>query len=137
MSVILFLFIGQPTLTASNRTVTHDVPVNVIPRRLWDEFEEPEMPDFDVSLTNNFLYAVIFLATIIDGAYFQVSIYMPPLRVMRNVVDRMKNLSNFLTISANNSGQLTLSINTDIATITTHFKDLEHPPWSELHMAHI
>ena len=27
---------------------------------------------------------------------FQVSVYMPSLKVVRNVVDRMKNLSNFL-----------------------------------------
>ena len=31
--------------------VVHDVPVNVIPKRLWDEYEEPEMPRFDVSNT--------------------------------------------------------------------------------------
>ena len=34
--------------------VVHDVPVNVIPRRLWDEYEEPEMPRFDVSNTKCF-----------------------------------------------------------------------------------
>ena len=39
----------QPTVSAHSRIVIHDVPVNVIPRRLWDEYEEPEMPDFDVS----------------------------------------------------------------------------------------
>ena len=29
-------------------------------------------------------------------SFLQVSIYMPPLKIMKNVVDRMKNLSNFL-----------------------------------------
>lgn len=28
---------------ASSRTCTHDVPVNLIPRRLWQDFAEPEM----------------------------------------------------------------------------------------------
>ena len=39
----------QPTLSSISRVVTHDVPVDVIPRRLWHEFKEPSMPDFDVS----------------------------------------------------------------------------------------
>jgi len=39
----------QPSLSAGSRVVVHDVPVNVVPRRLWAEFEEPNMPDFDVS----------------------------------------------------------------------------------------
>lgn len=29
-------------------------------------------------------------------AWFQVSIYLPPLKTMKNIIDRMKNLSNFL-----------------------------------------
>ncbi|TKS87325.1 Checkpoint protein HUS1 [Collichthys lucidus] len=62
----------KPTLSSISRVVTHDVPVDVIPRRLWHEFKEPSMPDFDVS------------------------VYLPPLKTMKNVVDRMKNLSNFL-----------------------------------------
>ncbi|XP_063339495.1 checkpoint protein HUS1 isoform X3 [Pelmatolapia mariae] len=64
-----------PTLSSVSRVVTHDVPVDVIPRRLWHEFKEPSMPDFDVS------------------------IYLPPLKTMKNIVDRMKNLSNFLAMT--------------------------------------
>ena len=62
----------QPSLTNQSRTVVHDIPVDVIPRRLWDEYEEPEMPQFDVS------------------------IYMPPLKLLRNVIERMKTLANFV-----------------------------------------
>lgn len=29
--------------------MVHDVPVGVIPQRNWDDYEEPAMPDFDVS----------------------------------------------------------------------------------------
>lgn len=39
----------QPTLSSTNRIVTHDVPVDVIPRKLWHEFKEPAVPDFEVS----------------------------------------------------------------------------------------
>ncbi|XP_029935578.1 checkpoint protein HUS1 [Myripristis murdjan] len=94
-----------PTLSSVSRVVTHDVPVDVIPRRLWHEFKEPSMPDFDVS------------------------IYLPPLKTMKNVVDRMKNLSNFLVIEANLNGEMNLKIETDLVSVTTHFRDLGNPPW--------
>ncbi|XP_068160166.1 checkpoint protein HUS1 isoform X1 [Antennarius striatus] len=94
-----------PTLSSCSRVVTHDLPVDVIPRRLWHEFKEPNMPDFDVS------------------------IYLPPLKTMKNVVDRMKNLSNFLVMEANLNGEMNLKIETDLVSVTTHFKDLGNPPW--------
>ncbi|KAM7390040.1 hypothetical protein PAMA_008286 [Pampus argenteus] len=96
-----------PTLSSISRVVTHDIPVDVIPRRLWHEFKEPSMPDFDVS------------------------IYLPPLKTIKNVVDRMKNLSNFLVIEANLNGEMNLKIETDLVSITTHFKDLGNPPWGD------
>ncbi|XP_047205187.1 checkpoint protein HUS1 isoform X2 [Girardinichthys multiradiatus] len=97
----------QPTLSSISRIVTHDVPVDVIPRRLWQELKEPSMPDFDVS------------------------IYLPPLKTMKNVVDRMKNLSNFLVVEANLNGEMNLKIETDLVSATTHFKDLGNPPWGD------
>ncbi|XP_061599563.1 checkpoint protein HUS1 [Cololabis saira] len=96
-----------PTLSSISRVVTHDIPVEVIPRRLWHELKEPDMPDFDVS------------------------IYMPPLKTMKNVVDRMKNLSNFLIIEANLNGEMNLKIETDLVSVTTHFKDLGNPAWGD------
>ncbi|XP_010884138.1 checkpoint protein HUS1 isoform X2 [Esox lucius] len=96
-----------PTLSSVSRVVTHDIPVDVIPRRLWHDFKEPSVPDFDVS------------------------IYLPPLKTMKNVVDRMKNLSNFLVIEANLNGEMNLKIETDLVSVTTHFKDLGNPPWGD------
>ncbi|XP_057712046.1 checkpoint protein HUS1 isoform X2 [Corythoichthys intestinalis] len=96
-----------PTMSSISRVVTHDVPVEVVPRRLWHEFQEPGVPDFDVS------------------------VYLPPLKIMKNVVDRMKNLSNFLVVEADASGQMTLKIETDLVSVTTYFKDLGNPQWDE------
>ena len=39
----------QPTLTGASRTVTHEVPVSIVPERLWADYQEPNMPDIDVS----------------------------------------------------------------------------------------
>ena len=35
-------------MSSVSRVVTHDIPVEVIPKRLWNDFKEPSMPDFDV-----------------------------------------------------------------------------------------
>nr|XP_030121519.1 checkpoint protein HUS1 isoform X3 [Taeniopygia guttata] len=70
-----------PSLPSSSRIVTHDIPVGVIPRRMWNDFREPSVPDFDV-------------------------------------------------IEANLSGEMNLKIETDLVSVTTHFKDLGNPPWA-------
>lgn len=48
--------IELPSLVPTSRTVVHDVPVSVIPRRLWNNFAQPEVEQGDVSTaaeTNN------------------------------------------------------------------------------------
>lgn len=94
------------SMSSLNRIVTHDVPVSLIPRRLWIDFSEPSIPDFDVS------------------------IYLPTLKIIKNVVERMKNLSNFIVIEANRNGQINLKIETDVVCVSTHFRDLGNPPWT-------
>ncbi|XP_020917230.1 checkpoint protein HUS1 isoform X1 [Exaiptasia diaphana] len=95
--------INLPSQSSHSRIVIHDVPVGVIPQRNWEEYAEPQMPNFDVS------------------------IYMPQIKTVRNVVERMKNLSNYMTISANLKGSMTLGVDTDIVTVETHFKNLDNP----------
>ncbi|XP_023237915.1 checkpoint protein HUS1-like [Centruroides sculpturatus] len=92
-----------PSLSSYSRLVIHDVPVRVIPVRFWDEFQEPEMLQFDVSL------------------------YMPPLKIVRNIIDRMKNLDSFVTLSASPEGILVLQVENDIVTVKTRFTNLEIP----------
>ncbi|RMX52527.1 hypothetical protein pdam_00015540 [Pocillopora damicornis] len=99
--------ITLPSLTSHTRSVVHDVPVGVIPERDWEDYKEPAMPEFDVS------------------------IYMPSLTVVKNVIERMKNLSNFLILAANQNGYMTLGIDTDLASVTTHFKNLDTPTWGD------
>ncbi|XP_064409349.1 checkpoint protein HUS1 [Latimeria chalumnae] len=101
----LTVSVELPSLSSSSRIVTHDIPVGVIPRRLWIDFKEPSVPDFDVS------------------------IYLPALKTMKSIVERMKNLSNLVVIEANLNGEMNLKIETDLVSVTTHFKDLGNPPW--------
>ncbi|XP_039703051.1 checkpoint protein HUS1 [Pteropus medius] len=65
------------SVSSSSRVVTHDIPIKVIPRKLWKDLQEPVVPDSDVS------------------------IYLPVLKTVKSVVERMKNISNHLVIDAN------------------------------------
>ncbi|EMP34344.1 Checkpoint protein HUS1 [Chelonia mydas] len=76
----LTVAVELPSLSTSSRIVTHDIPVGVIPRRLWNDFREPSVPDFDV-------------------------------------------------LEANLNGEMNLKIETDLVSVTTHFKGLGNPPW--------
>ncbi|XP_070623220.1 checkpoint protein HUS1 isoform X2 [Erythrolamprus reginae] len=48
----LRIAIELPSLSTSSRIVTHDIPVGVIPRKLWNDFREPSVPNFDVIEAN-------------------------------------------------------------------------------------
>ncbi|KAM5203761.1 checkpoint protein HUS1 isoform 6-T11 [Hipposideros larvatus] len=61
------------SVSNSSRIVTHDIPIKVIPRKLWKDLQEPTVPDSDVS------------------------IYLPLLKTMKSVVEKMKNISNHLS----------------------------------------
>lgn len=93
------------TLSVHARLVVHDVPVLLIPRRQWHIYQEPEMPPFEAS------------------------IYLPPLRQLKHVVERMKSLSPYITISANRNGTFIVSVTNDNVDVSTHFKHLSMPVW--------
>jgi len=95
--------IALPAQGTTQRIVTHDVPITLIPLSHWKEYEEPTMPEFDVS------------------------IYLPPLRILRTVVERIKNLDNHVTVSASWEGNMTLRVNSELVNTTTYFNDLDVP----------
>ncbi|XP_033340679.1 hus1-like checkpoint clamp component [Megalopta genalis] len=97
----LSLEIELPSLSIESRQCLHDVPVRVIPRREWQEHQAPNIPEFDISVD------------------------MPQLRHVRSIVERMKNMSPRLTISADKSGMFVLKVDTDSATVSTHFQNLQ------------
>ena len=80
-----------------------DIPINIISASQLAQLTEPSLPDPDVY------------------------ILMPPLKSVQKVVDRMKNVSDTLKIEANMAGNLKLSVSTEVATISTFYKNLEHP----------
>ncbi|GJQ65999.1 hypothetical protein Trydic_g4092 [Trypoxylus dichotomus] len=83
-----------------NRQCVHDIPVELIPVKYWSDYAEPQFNDF------------------------HVSIQMPSLKHIKNIVERMKHMSSSLIVSANKYGRLTLKIKTNMVAIAAHFPDL-------------
>eukprot|EP01121_Diplochlamys_sp_Union-15-3_P004050 TRINITY_DN14012_c0_g1_i1.p1 TRINITY_DN14012_c0_g1~~TRINITY_DN14012_c0_g1_i1.p1 ORF type:complete len:276 (+),score=37.44 TRINITY_DN14012_c0_g1_i1:68-895(+) len=83
--------------------VVQDIPVEILSSTQFANYTEPKLPDPEVY------------------------IMMPPLKGLRNVIDKMKNISNYLTVSANMGGELTLKLETDSVSVATFYIGLEHP----------
>ncbi|XP_060524868.1 checkpoint protein HUS1 isoform X2 [Cylas formicarius] len=83
-----------------SRQYVHDIPVEIISRKHWADYEEPNFSDF------------------------HVSIEMPNLKSIKNIVERMRNMSHSLIVNANRTGKLTLQIKTNIVDLSAHFPNL-------------
>ena len=83
--------------------VQQDIPIKLLSASQLAQFNEPHLPEPEVY------------------------IMVPPLKLLRNVVDRMKNIHDYLGISANMGGELTLKVETDMVSIATFYTNLHHP----------
>ncbi|CAG9122304.1 unnamed protein product [Plutella xylostella] len=97
----LTLEIEVPSSTSlQTRHVTHDIPVAVIPRKMWSDFQEPTIPKPDITIE------------------------LPTLKQVRTTIERMKSMASEVTVRAAAAGRLALQIRTDMATVATRFKGL-------------
>lgn len=46
----------------------------------------------------------------------EVNVYLPPMRVLKSVVERMKAINDTVVISTNRAGELTLTVETSVNT---------------------
>ncbi|KAL0860461.1 hypothetical protein ABMA27_009842 [Loxostege sticticalis] len=53
-----------------------------------------------------------------------ISIELPPLKQLRTTIDRMRTMASEVVLRASAEGRLTLQIKTDMAKVSTRFKDL-------------
>jgi len=83
-----------------NVSITQDVPISLQNVKSLVEYQEPELPEPEVQIR------------------------MPPLGNLKTVVDRMKAVSEELTIEATSLGRMIFKVETDMVTIRTHYKDL-------------
>ena len=94
------------TTKLNSRTITHDMPVRIIAasKTSMDDFHEPK----------------------INRA--SLSIQLPPLKLLKHMLERMKCLSDFVSLEATSSGTLTLRIEADSVSVNTYFRNLVYLP---------
>eukprot|EP01135_Chromosphaera_perkinsii_P004362 Nk52_evm13s279 gene=Nk52_evmTU13s279 len=83
--------------------VVQNVPVALLKNEFSDLFKEPSLPAPEVN------------------------VYLPGIKVLKSIVDRMKSLSFQMQVMADSGGNLSLRVHTDQATVNTYFRDLESP----------
>eukprot|EP01133_Synstelium_polycarpum_P017107 gene17107-20377_t len=91
----LSFIISQP---ARSLLLNQEIPVSVLSAQNLMHFNEPNLP---------------------EG---KVNFFMPNLKNVSNVIDRMRNISDHLTIEANTAGRLTFKVEVPAGTITTHYE---------------
>ncbi|KAJ7212130.1 checkpoint protein Hus1/Mec3 [Mycena pura] len=82
--------------------VAHDVKIEVMKPADVANLKEPMCPEPDVH------------------------IILPPLQKLRPIVERLRPMSDFLAVRANNNGRLQLSIRTDGVTVDTEWKNCKN-----------
>ncbi|CDW59031.1 Hus1 domain containing protein [Trichuris trichiura] len=90
--------IKLPSLAASDRLITHDIPVTVWPPRLWN----PSAFD-DFSL------------------HPEVTLLLPPLKVVQRVIAGMKHMGQHVLVMGTKTGEMTLTMRTDEISVSTFF----------------
>ncbi|EDW59746.1 checkpoint protein HUS1 [Drosophila virilis] len=86
--------------SAEPREVVHDVPVTVVPASDWPSFVLPKVPST------------------------QLVLGVPSLRLLRSLIDKLKNISPSLIFHGSATGELNLVAESEMATITTRFSRL-------------
>ena len=106
--------------------MNHDVKIVVMKPSEVESMKEPLCPEPDVRLSSN-NRALPHLRVMNK----QVHIILPPLQKLRTVTERLKSLSDVVGISANKSGNLKLSIQTQRIKADTIWSNLENPTISD------
>eukprot|EP01027_Heterolobosea_sp_BB2_P017954 GEZU01025369.1.p2 GENE.GEZU01025369.1~~GEZU01025369.1.p2 ORF type:complete len:144 (+),score=24.17 GEZU01025369.1:40-471(+) len=86
--------------------IVQNVPIKLLTYDQVNELREPTVPDP------------------------LVQIFLPPLKDLKNFIDRMRSVSDYLTLIANMANTLRLKVETSTATIETYFRNLNNPKTS-------
>ncbi|GAA5852498.1 hypothetical protein JCM9279_003475 [Rhodotorula babjevae] len=100
---VLSLVVQSSSRLGKRLEITQDVAVKVMKAAEMDQLKEPLCPTP------------------------QVALYLPSLHSLRTVVERLKTISSYVTISANNAGELRLRAESDDAKVETEWRDLRKP----------
>jgi HUS1 checkpoint protein len=92
------------TARVNTRTITHDIPTKVIStsKASIEDFNEPSIGNANLS------------------------IHLPQLKLFKHMLERMKNLSDFVILQATNKGTFTLKIEAEAASVSSYFTNLQN-----------
>jgi HUS1 checkpoint protein len=87
---------------SNSRSITHDIPVKVIStsKISLQDFTEPS----------------------VDRA--TLNIQLPPLKIIKNMIERMKCLSEYVCLEASDKGTLNFKIDSDAVSVCCYFRNL-------------
>nr|XP_012320299.1 checkpoint protein HUS1B [Aotus nancymaae] len=100
----LTVVVEPPSPLGRARSVVHDLPVRVLPRSVWRDCLPPSLRASDVSVC------------------------LPRWRTLRSIAERMANVGSHVLLQADLSGRMTLSVETEVVSIKSYFKNLGNPP---------
>ncbi|XP_017092773.2 checkpoint protein HUS1 [Drosophila bipectinata] len=83
-----------------DREVVHDVPVNIIPASDWSAYVVPRVPNS------------------------QLALCLPSVRLLRSLIDKLKNISPSLKFQASFDGELSVIATSEMSTVTSRFQKL-------------
>uniref|UniRef100_A0AAG5DQK9 Checkpoint protein n=1 Tax=Anopheles atroparvus TaxID=41427 RepID=A0AAG5DQK9_ANOAO len=84
--------------------IQHSLPVTIVPRSEWDQYELPLAMDYDLS------------------------IIMPSVKSLRALLDKKKNLAPTLVLYATMDNELSLVVETEVVTVASHYRNLKCVP---------
>ncbi|XP_017119606.1 checkpoint protein HUS1 [Drosophila elegans] len=97
ISVIASVLLSTST---EAREVVHDVPVTIIPASDWSAYVVPKVPNSQLILS------------------------LPTLRLLRSLIDKLKNVSPSLEFQVNFDGELNVIATSEMSTVTSRFQKL-------------
>ncbi|KAH8264531.1 hypothetical protein KR038_009614 [Drosophila bunnanda] len=90
----------QSSSSSEAREVVHDVPVTIIPASDWSAYVVPRVPNSQLALS------------------------LPSLRLLRSLIDKLKNISPSLEFQASFDGELSVIATSEMSTVTSRFQKL-------------
>ncbi|KAF6201869.1 hypothetical protein GE061_004265 [Apolygus lucorum] len=99
MTPCLTVEIELSTEYGMTRSCVHDIPVKIISRQAWTDYADPPQETCDITLE------------------------MKTLKKFRAVLEKCKKLSSWVALSVTSEGNLSTSVTSSTATVTTLFKN--------------
>ncbi|XP_017081662.2 checkpoint protein HUS1 [Drosophila eugracilis] len=97
ISVVASVLLASST---EAREVVHDVPVTIIPASDWSAYVVPRIPNSQLALS------------------------LPSLKLLRSLIDKLKNVSPSLEFLASSEGELNVIATSEMSTVTSRFQKL-------------